>query len=224
MQNINYVRIFIISFLVGFLYSCSKANDNQVDAWLFEVVDNYPLPTSKTSRPAPSYTRVIQFKYMIRNNTFDTLFVPINVVNGYNTFNSRVKMGIDTHYINNLLDQKLTRGKKDVILAPNKQTCITITLYSQDIESLGLKRTDSLANIVKRISFIYSYSNSDVSRYTPIQLIFHNSNETDWIDLRGIKEEKERQWSVCHDSIRNILLINYIPQTRIQEVKSTYYW
>ena len=119
MQNISYTKILIISFIVVILFGCSKTKSNQVDAWLFEVIDNYPLPTFNNSFFAENYPRVIQFKYMIKNNTSDTLFVPINVVNGYNTFHSRIKMGIGTHYFNNLLDQKLTMGKNDVILAPN---------------------------------------------------------------------------------------------------------
>ena len=145
-----------------------------------------------------NYPRVIQFKYMIKNNTSDTLFVPINVVNGYNTFHSRIKMGIGTHYFNNLLDQKLTMGKNDVILAPNGQTSVTITLYSQDIESLHLKKIVSLENILRKVSFRYFYSNSDVSHYSPIELIFHNSNETDWIDIKNIQKEREKQWSVYY--------------------------
>jgi len=145
-----------------------------------------------------NYPRVIQFKYMIKNNTSDTLFVPINVVNGYNTFHSRIKMGIGTHYFNNLLDQKLTMGKNDVILAPNGQTSVTITLYSQDIESLHLKKIVFLENILRKVSFRYFYSNSDVSHYSPIELIFHNSNETDWIDIKNIQKEREKQWSVYY--------------------------
>ena len=128
-------------------------------------------------------------------------------------------MGIGTHYFNNLLDQKLTMGKNDVILAPNGQTSVTITLYSQDIESLHLKKIVSLENILRKVSFRYFYSNSDVSHYSPIELIFHNSNETDWIDIKDIKEEREKQWNVHYDSLRNILLVNYIPMTRIREVE-----
>ena len=44
MQNISYTKVLIISFIVVILYSCSKTKNTQVDAWLFEVIDNYPLP------------------------------------------------------------------------------------------------------------------------------------------------------------------------------------
>ena len=224
MQNISHTKILIISFIVVILFGCSKTKSNQVDAWLFEVIDNYPLPILNNSLFSVNYPRVIQFKYMIKNNTSDTLFVPINVVNGYNTFHSRIKMGIGTHYFNNLLDQKLTMGKNDVILAPNGQTSVTITLYSQDIKCLHLKKNVSLGKILRRVSFRYFYSNSDISHYSPIELIFHNSNETDWIDIKDIKEEREKQWNVHYDSLRNILLVNYIPMTRIREVEGAACW
>lgn len=152
MQNISYTKVLIISFIVVILSSCSKTKNTQVDAWLFEVIDNYPLPILNNSLFSVNYPRVIQFKYMIKNNTSDTLFVPINVVNGYNTFHSRIKVGIGTHYFDNLLDQKLTMGKSDVILAPNRQTSVTITLYSQDIKCLHLKKNVSLGKILRRVS------------------------------------------------------------------------
>lgn len=224
MQNISYTKVLIISFIVVILSSCSKTKNTQVDAWLFEVIDNYPLPILNNSLFSVNYPRVIQFKYMIKNNTSDTLFVPINVVNGYNTFHSRIKMGIDTHYFDNLLDQKLTMGKSDVILAPNRQTSVTITLYSQDIECLHLKKNVSLGKILRRVSFRYFYSNSDISHYSPIELIFHNSNETDWIDIKNIQKEREKQWSVYYDSLRNILLVNYIPMTKIREFDGATCW
>lgn len=85
MQNIRHTKILIISFIVVILFGCSKTKSNQVDAWLFEVIDNYPLPTFNNSFFAANYPRVIQFKYMIKNNKSDTLFVPINVVKCYNS-------------------------------------------------------------------------------------------------------------------------------------------
>lgn len=40
MQNIRHTKILIISFIVVILFGCSKTKSNQVDAWLFEVIDN----------------------------------------------------------------------------------------------------------------------------------------------------------------------------------------
>lgn len=90
LKKITFISIFIIS------SSCAEESP-QLNAYLYQVFDNYPCCKVKDNCQKLSYNRYIQLQYVLKNKTSDTLFLPINIVNGYNSYNSSVKIRKGNH-------------------------------------------------------------------------------------------------------------------------------
>lgn len=72
-KKITFISIFIIS------SSCAEESP-QLDAYLYRVFDNYPCCKVKDNCQKLYYNRYIQLQYVLKNETSDTLFLPINIV------------------------------------------------------------------------------------------------------------------------------------------------
>lgn len=65
--------------------SCTKTTP-QLDAYLYRVFDNYSLCMIKGNCPIPKGgSRYMQFEYVVKNETSDTLLLPISIVHGWNS-------------------------------------------------------------------------------------------------------------------------------------------
>ena len=70
--------------------SCTNSTP-QLDAYLYRVFDNYSLCMIKGECPFPKGgSRYMRFEYVVKNETSDTVFLPISIVHGWNSYHSRM--------------------------------------------------------------------------------------------------------------------------------------
>lgn len=212
LKKITFISIFIIS------SSCAEESP-QLDAYLYRVFDNYPCCKVKDNCQKLYYNRYIQLQYVLKNEISDTLFLPINIVNGYNSYNSSVKIRKGSHIYNIILDQTLSRRKNDSKLAKGKLTTITITLFQDALDSIGIKTHNSPMEIADKINFIFCYNRKDYSHLKVPHILFHNKNNQDWIDLSRIRKEFEPNWTIYYDGINRVFYCFLKPGTKIHPIK-----
>ena len=156
---------------------------------------------------------------MLKNEISDSVFLPINIINGYNSYNSCIKIKEGKRIYDILLDQTLSRRKNDSKLVKGKSTIITITLFQDVLDSLGIKTHDSPMEFADKINFVFCYDRKDSTHLKVPHILFHNKNNQDWIDLSSIRKESEPNWIVRYDSLNRVLYCFLKQGTRIYPIK-----
>ena len=113
--------------------SCTKTTPH-LDAYLYRVFDNYSLCMIKGNCPIPKGgSRYMRFEYVVKNETSDTLLLPISIVHGWNSYHSHITIRDKTRSFDVVLGQTLSRREKDVVLAKGGSTVITTPVRVKDL-------------------------------------------------------------------------------------------
>lgn len=97
--------------------SCTKSSP-QLDAYLYRVFDNYSLCMINGECPIPKGgSRYMKFEYIVKNETSDSLLLPISIVHGWNSYHSRIMIRDKIHSFDVVLGQTLSRRQRDAVLA-----------------------------------------------------------------------------------------------------------
>lgn len=219
-KNLSYNVIFCYFFSLVVI-SCNLHSSHPIlEAYLYRVIDNYPQKESGGNCQLPNYTRWIQMEFGVKNNTKDTLFLPISIVNGYNSFHSKIVLKEGNKKYKESIDQRLMYGKNDAILAPGNHTTIKILLYDTDLKRMGIQQTISSKQLINRISFIFYSNQKDFFYYKIPFIMFYNSNKQNKIDIKDIEEETKQSWDVNCDTINKIVYAFYKSGMIINPIKT----
>ena len=195
--------------------SCTKTTP-QLDAYLYRVFDNYSLCMIKGNCPIPKGgSRYMRFEYVVKNETSDTLLLPISIVHGWNSYHSHITIRDKTRPFDVVLGQTLSRRERDVVLAKGGSTVITITLYRNALDSIGIKPHDLPSKVVQNFNFFFSYNRRDSTHFVVPQINFHNTNNKDKNDLYNGGWRTTLYWDVQYDSTYNIFYCFHKPGVRI---------
>lgn len=195
--------------------SCTKSSP-QLDAYLYRVFDNYSLCMINGECPIPKGgSKYMKFEYVVKNETSDSLLLPISIVHGWNSYHSRIMIRDKIHSFDVVLGQTLSRGQRDAVLAKGGSTVITITLYSHALDSIGIKPHDFPSKVVQNFNFFFSYDRKDSTHLIIPKLVFHNKNNKVKKDLYNGGWRTTLYWNVQYDSIYNIFYCFHKPGVRI---------
>lgn len=213
----NTKRIINSTLLSLSLLSSSCTNSTpQLDAYLYRVFDNYSLCMIKGECPFPKGdSRYMRFEYVVKNETSDTVFLPISIVHDWNSYHSRIMIRDKIRSFDVVLGQTLSRGEKDAVLAKGGSTVITITLYRNALDSIGVKPHDFPSKVVQNFNFSFSSDRRDSTHFIIPQINFHNTNNKDKNDLYNGGWRTTLYWDVQYDSTYNIFYCFHKPGVRI---------
>ena len=174
----NTKRIINYALLSLSLLSSSCTNSTpQLDAYLYRVFDNYSLCMIKGECPFPKGgSRYMRFEYVVKNETSDTVFLPISIVHDWNSYHSRIMIRDKIHSFDVVLGQTLSRGEKDAVLAKGGSN----------------------------FNFSFSSDRRDSTHFIIRQINFHNTNNKDKNDLYNGGWRTTLYWDVQYDSTYNI--------------------
>lgn len=125
----------------------------------------------------------ISFLFFVRNESSDTMFMPLNgTIIHPQKYKSCVRVSLNGRIVNGhgdfwmvyINDKPNDNCKKRNILPPGSSAKISVELYSQEIDELGVDYDLPTSSIIPYLKFDYKFDENDryFSNHNPINLRF----------------------------------------------------